>query len=258
MTDGLSELFQGKEAMKDHSSPDTAQHRSIERRDFLTGIGVAALVAGSAGPAAAQDAPAPAVPAEEAAPTPFRALNGSEAEFLTAAVDMLIPADDLSPAASDVGVVTYIDGQLASAWGAGAGMYRSGPFQAGTPEQGPQLPLTPREMLTMGIAAVDEWTLKAKGQPFARLEPTDRLAALKQLEAGQAALAFVDGKAFFELLLQVTMEGFFADPLYGGNRGMAGWRLLGFPGLPAFYAAEMATHHGKRFVAPAKSIGDFL
>ena len=39
-----------------------------------------------------------------------------------------------------------------------------------------------------------------------------------------------NAKAFFALLLQNTLEGYFADPIYGGNRDMAAWRMIGFPG----------------------------
>ena len=39
-----------------------------------------------------------------------------------------------------------------------------------------------------------------------------------------------------------TMEGMFADPIYGGNKGFAGWRLVGFPGAqPSFSPAELAS-----------------
>ena len=57
----------------------------------------------------------------------------------SAAVDTMIPADELSPSGSDCGVATFIDRQLASAWGGGAKMYRAGPFLKGKPEQGYQL-----------------------------------------------------------------------------------------------------------------------
>ena len=32
------------------------------------------------------------------------------------------------------------------------------------------------------------------------------------------------------MLLQNTVEGFLADPMYGGNRDFVGWKLIGFPG----------------------------
>ena len=55
--------------------------------------------------------------------------------------------------------------------------------------------------------------------------------ALEALEDGKAELGGVaDGKAFFALLLQNTIEGYFSDPIYGGNRDMGPWRMIGFPG----------------------------
>ena len=53
---------------------------------------------------------------------------------------------------------------------------------------------------------------------------------LKALEQGKAELGDFDGKPFFEALLQITMEGFFADPIYGGNRNKVSWKMVGFPG----------------------------
>ena len=106
---------------------------AVPRRKFLVGAGVAgtALATGMAEPAQAQQT-APAAPAS-APPTPdaepFVTLTGPEAAFIVAAVDTLIPADELSPSGSDCGVATFIDRQLGSAWGGGAKMYRSGPYQ---------------------------------------------------------------------------------------------------------------------------------
>ncbi len=36
------------------------------------------------------------------------------------------------------------------------------------------------------------------------------------------------------------MEGFFSDPIYGGNRDMVGWKLVGFPGTRYDYRDVMA------------------
>ncbi len=85
----------------------------------------------------------------------------------------------------------------------------------------------------------------------------DREDALKALEQGKAALDDFDGKQFFEALLQITMEAFFADPIYGGNRNKASWRMLGFPGLPAVYSNLIEEYRNKRYVAEPQSIADF-
>jgi gluconate 2-dehydrogenase gamma chain len=172
-------------------------------------------------------------------------------------VDTIIPADDLSPSGTDCGVAVFIDRQLGSAWGGGAKMYRSGPFRKGKPEQGYQLPLTPREFFAAGISAVNGWTRKAHGADFDRLTPKLRNDVLIALDQGKADLAGFDGKQFFEALLQITMEGFFADPVYGGNRNKVSWKMVGFPGLPATYANLMDEYRDKRYVAEPQSIVDF-
>src|SRR5207344_755992 len=115
-----------------------------------------------------------------------------------AAYDTIIPADPLSPSGTDCGLVNYIDRQLAGAWGSGARLYRSGPFVQGTPEQGYQLSLTPREFFAAGIKAANEWTRRSYGKEFDRLSFADREAALKAMDAGRAELAGINGKQFFE------------------------------------------------------------
>ena len=120
--------------------------RRIPRRKFLVGAGLAGTaVATGLTPDPPAEAQAPAAPPAASAPQaePLLLLNETEHAFVVAAVDTIIPADELSPSGSDCGCATYIDRQLASAWGGGAKMYRAGPVLKGKPEQGYQLPLTP-------------------------------------------------------------------------------------------------------------------
>jgi gluconate 2-dehydrogenase gamma chain len=238
---------------------------TIPRRNFLIGAGTAVATSlASAVPSEAQvppspaSAPAPAAaPASPAEPEILLALTATEAAFVSAAVDTIIPADELSPSGTDCGVLTFIDRQLASAWGGGAKMYRSGPFQNGKPEQGYQLPLTPKEFFSAGIASANAWSLKTYGKEFDRLASADRIAALKAMEEGKAEFAGVGSKRFFDTLLNITMEGFFSDPIYGGNRNRASWTMLGFPGLPATYADKFDAYRTKRYAAPPQTIADF-
>ena len=183
------------------------------------------------------------------------ALRPAERVFLTAAVDTLIPADDLSPSGSECGVVDFIERQLASAWGEGAGLYRDGPVLPGKPEYGYQLALTPRELLRAGIAAADAWSRGTHGKDFAALSEAERIAALKAFEGGTAQFNDVPAKDFFEALLALTMEGFFGDPIYGGNRDCASWKMIGYPGQPANYR-DYQRYFGKRYDHPPKSIAD--
>ena len=140
--------------MTDNNMPD--DNNPIARRNFLLGAGTA-VAAGLAptAPVQAQQpaAAAPAVPAAGSEPATYVTLTQAEVAFFAAAVDTMIPADELTPSGTDCGIVTFIDRQLASAWGGGAKMYRSGPFRKAKPEYGYQLPLTPRQFFAAGIVA---------------------------------------------------------------------------------------------------------
>jgi gluconate 2-dehydrogenase gamma chain len=238
---------------------------TLPRRRFLLGAGLAGAsvatgLAGAALPAEAQTpaAAAPAAPhTTNAEPETWLALTATEAAFLSAVADTMIPADELSPSGTDCGVVAYIDRQLAGAYGAGAKMYRMGPFRRGKPEQGYQLALTPREYVAAGIEAANDWSRKIYGQELDRLSAADRADALKQMQEGKAKLEHFSATGLFNRLHALVMEGFFTDPMYGGNRNMAGWKMLGFPGLPATYADKVDAYYNKRYVAPPRSIADF-
>src|SRR6516164_8404288 len=119
--------------------------------------------------------------------------------FLEAAVEHLIPTDELGPGARDAGVVVYIDRALASTWGVHGRQYRGGPWLEGPPQQGYQSRFTPQEVYRIAIREINEH--------------------------------------------RNTEEGYFADPLYGGNRGKVGWKLLGFPGVPSGQYRELLTSH---------------
>jgi gluconate 2-dehydrogenase gamma chain len=231
---------------------------TIARRKFLLGAGIAgtAVAAGLTRPAEAQAPAASATPPAND-PQPLLVLTAADAAFVAAAADTMIPADALSPSGTDCGLVTFVDRQLASAWGGGARMYRSGPFRKAKPEHGYQLPLTPREFFAAGIAATNALTRKLHGKDFDRLTPRDREEVLKALESGKAELGEFDGKEFLDALLTIVMEGFFADPIYGGNKNKVSWKMIGFPGLPAVYANLIDDYRTKRYVAEPQSIADF-
>ena len=75
--------------------------------------------------------------------------------------------------------------------------------------------------------------------------------------SGTAQFEQFSAREFFEALLQIVMEGFFADPYYGGNRDMAGWKMIGYPGLPADYQHAMEHLRGKLHRPKPRSIGDY-
>src|SRR6185503_2514526 len=103
------------------------------RRDFLKTVGtvgasgIAAAVGADA--AEAQTRPAAAGPSSPVAVShAYTFLTAPEAAFIEAAVDRLIPADDLTPGGTDCGVAIFIDRQLAGAWGSGDRTYMQGPW----------------------------------------------------------------------------------------------------------------------------------
>ncbi|HEY3092280.1 MAG TPA: gluconate 2-dehydrogenase subunit 3 family protein, partial [Vicinamibacterales bacterium] len=157
---------------------------------------------------------------------------------------------------TDCGVATFIDRQLAGAWGSGDRMYMQGPWDKGVPTQGYQSPLTPAEYFRAGIAAVNAFTRKTLQKDFDRLTVDQQITVLRDMEQGRAALDGVPAQEFFNLLLATAMQGFFADPVYGGNRDKAAWKMIGFPGVIAIYSEHIKTYRNKKYDVEPKSILD--
>lgn len=160
-------------------------------------------------------------------------LTQPEISFLDAAVERLIPTDELGPGGREAGVTCYIDHQLCSSWGTHGRHYRSGPWLEGTPEQGFQSRLTPQEIYRIGIQEINAVCRARYEKPFDQLPLPKQDEMLKALENEEVDLPSMSSKLFFDLLWRNTEEGFFADPIYGGNRGKVGWKLVGFPGVPS-------------------------
>jgi gluconate 2-dehydrogenase gamma chain len=229
----------------------------LARRNFLKGAGAAGAAGAAVVTGLTACSPQTATAAAPITPEVWHTLNATEAAFITAAVDTLIPADDLTPSGSEVGLAVFIDRQLAGAFGNGARLYRQGPFLPGKPEHGYQLALTPREFFRAGIESTNQWTQKTYGKDFDRLNEAERTEAMKALEEGKPEFAGFKSSMFFDQLLQLTMEGFFADPIYGGNRDKVAWKMIGFPGLPASYREEIKTYFNKKYDGEPQSIADF-
>jgi gluconate 2-dehydrogenase gamma chain len=162
-----------------------------------------------------------------------------EVAFVDAAVARLIPQDELGPGAREAGVAFFIDRQLFGGWGTMAKMYRQGPHPEGTPQQGYQSPLTPQEVYRAAIRDVNAWCTKTHGKAFAQLAPSQQDDVLRGLDTGKIELETVRAQFFFNMLLTSTIEGFFSDPIYGGNRDKVGWKLVGFPGVAAVYTPHI-------------------
>jgi gluconate 2-dehydrogenase gamma chain len=156
--------------------------------------------------------------------------------------------------AIEAGVPSYIDKQLAGAWGAGERLYRSGPWQPGAASQGYQLPFTPSELFRTALDAINK-ALTQAGTPFDKMSSDDQDAYLRGLEGGGTSLAGVPSDIFFTHLWEATLEGFFSDPVYGGNRDMVSWRMIGFPGAYGSYY-DVVDQHGIKIDRKPVSLGD--
>ncbi len=231
----------------------------FRRRDILAAAAIL-MIAQRSGRAEVIEGRAPwkpraANPPKPAITTRWIYFTAAEAETVEAIVDRLIPPDPETPGGKDAGCAVYIDNQLAGAYGDSQALYTSGPFQKGTPQQGPQSPLTPAALYRRGLSELDAFCKgKHGGKPFAALPDQAKDEVLSGLEDGSAALQSVDAKTIFKHLLAGAREGFFADPIYGGNRGMAGWSMIGFPGARYDYR-DWVLRHNERFPLPPVSIG---
>lgn len=154
----------------------------------------------------------------------------------------------------DAGCAIFIDRQLAGPYGDFERLYMHGPFQDGTPQQGDQSALTPRQRYRIGLASLNDHCRNELGSTFAELSGDQRDQVLTQLEADDIQLDDIDTPLFFEIVLQNTMEGFFADPMYGGNRDMVSWKMIGFPGARYDYRDYIERHNEDLGLEPV-SIG---
>ncbi len=208
---------------------------SNKRRHILQAMGIvpaAALLGGGA--LSAEDAQAQeAQPGSAYTPT---YLNAEEWAFVNAAVARLIPSNEDGPGGIDLNVPEFIDRQMESSYGHGEFWYMDGPFH---PEAdytlGYQLPYTPRAFYRAAIPMINAQCQKTEGKNFADLDGTAQDAVLTHLQKGTFGISKVLEIEFFIQLLANVKEGYFADPMYGGNLNMGSWKMIGFPGARADY-----------------------
>jgi len=132
-----------------------------------------------------------------------------------------------------------------------------GPWKRGTPNQGYQLPLTPAQLYRAGIEATNAYCRKTYGKPFDRLDAKQREEVLVGLSGGK--ITFENGppaRVFWGTVYQTVMEGMFADPIHGGNRDKAGWKLIGFPGAVAVHREHVEQYRNKPYTADILGIAD--
>src|SRR5215475_9272949 len=141
--------------------------------------------------------------------------NSEDAATLAAFTERLMPGAPGLPGARDAEVLNYIDLALAGAYADLQDFYRR------------------------GLAQLDAYCRKTHGVPFVRLPVAGQDEVIKAVEEDKAGeFAWATAQAFFTTIRTHTMEGMLADPIYGGNRDFAGWRLVGFSGGQPLFTPE--------------------
>jgi gluconate 2-dehydrogenase gamma chain len=224
--------------------------RTVSRRSLLASAAALAILSTTADGRSISGSlpwsPFAGDPPKPVNPLGWYVFTPGEAAAVGAIADRLIPADHLSPGGKDCGCAVYIDRQLAGSFGKAERLYTKGPFAKGLPTQGYQGDLTPAGRYRLGLRALADYTHGTYKKDFVALTPAQQDAVLAGLDGGTITLKLKPGfstKEFFELVLQGTMEGFFADPLYGGNRNMASWKMIGFPGARYDYRDHIDKHN---------------
>ena len=197
----------------------------MRRREFLT---LSAASVGGLLVYSLQGQPLRLAAQEQTLRISLRFFTEQEALIVAAAAARIFPSDDSGPGAHEAGVVIYIDRQLAGPYGKDRYRYTQPPFEDGKPELGYQGKATPREIYRETIKT---------------LEGFDHLTPNRQDEI----LVGMQTTTFFRLLRTHTIEGMFCDPVHGGNVGMIGWQLIGYPGPRMSNVLDVDTHFGQLF-----------
>jgi gluconate 2-dehydrogenase gamma chain len=195
--------------------------------------------------------PGSADPPAVVMPDGWKYFTPQEAATVEAVVDRLIPPDSETPGGKECGCAIFIDRQLAGPYGRFDGYYMSGPFQEGTKQQGPQSSVTPAQQYRKALAALDNaCRTKFANRGLADLSDDQKDEVIRGLEDGSLRLDGADSKKFFELILKDTQNGFLADPIYGGNKDMASWKMIGFPGAHYDYRGWIDRHNQRVTLPP--------
>jgi gluconate 2-dehydrogenase gamma chain len=202
------------------------------RRRIVLGLSFVVGAIGFAAPARALASVTGAIPPSERDDGgPLQFFEPGEYAFISAAVARLIPADADGPGAAEAEAQRYIDRKLAGPGGGANGWYMDGPFKPGKPTQGWQINLTPAQLYRTTIVQMQAAARRAHGAPFDQLPAERQDEFLSSMQQGRLDSDDVRASLFFGVLLNDTVEGLMADPLYGGNKDFIGWKMIGHPGV---------------------------
>lgn len=198
-----------------------------------------------------------------------------EAQDVEAFTARLIPGTPDNPGAREACVTNYIDRKLAEHKSFATTTYFHPPFAKPAKGHGPgfadgtiyvaedELPrygfqssLTPQQSYRLGLEELDAYSRKLHHRPFRELSDGQQDAIIGDLEDDKVK-SFVKptGSGFFDMLLNDTYEGMFVDPIYGGNRDFAGWKLIGYPGAQRSYTpAELKGGPNQRTIQSLKEM----
>lgn len=209
-----------------------------------------------------------------------RFFSTNEAQTVDALTSRIIPGDASDPGAHEAGVVVYIDYMLATNQGGfGEPAYMNGPFaetyEGNSPPASPpdhaviwvakdqidrygfQSQLNMREIYRAGLKSLDQFSNSKFGGNFKDLSSDQQDQIVDALEGGKASnFKQPTDKDFFKLVRDHTLEGMLSDPLYGGNRDFAGWKLLGYPGVQRAYTPTDL--HNEQFFRPPEGMAELM
>ncbi|TCN27082.1 gluconate 2-dehydrogenase subunit 3 family protein [Mesobacillus foraminis] len=221
--------------------------KKYSRRTFMknSGLTVGGLVLGGAvGSLFGKSESQPAVghiqkPAAENHNQALMYFTPDQFSVVDAACEAIFPKTETGPGAKELLVAYYVDHQLAGSFGLNTKEYMSGPFHLNeaVPEQGYQTHLNRQQVFDLGIQALNDEANKRFKAKFPDIKEEEQIEILTDFEADKVKIkGAVSSQFFFALLRKVTLEGVYADPMYGGNKDMAGWKMKNFPGHQGAYA----------------------
>ncbi|MBP1932379.1 gluconate 2-dehydrogenase subunit 3 family protein [Ammoniphilus resinae] len=173
-----------------------------------------------------------------------------------AATERIFPADEIGPGAKDLGVAYFIDHQLSGDWGFNARDYMQGPFYKGEAVQGYQGRLKRREIFDIALQEMNNYSRSKYQKRFYELTGEQQDEVLTAFQNDEVKITTISPSGFFNTLRTATIQGVYADPLYGGNRNMDGWKMKNFPGNQMAYTDIIEDE--KLAKIPPKSLKDHV